>query len=520
MARNQEYEDALVKQIAGFRHDPEGFVLFGFPWGEPGELESFSGPQPWQIEQLRKIGDIVKGCTTDDEILAQLFGEVLHVGAGKGRLAVASGKGIGKSALVSWIILWAMSTFPDTKGVLTAGTEPQLRTKTWPEVHTWYNRLICKHWFHITSTSLYAADLEHEKTWRFDAIPWNASRMEAFAGLHNLGKRIVVVFDESSQIDDVIWDTTDGIFTDANTEVLFAAFGNPTRGQGRFFDCFNKFRHRWFQSQIDSRTVPISDKKLIKEYIEDYGEDSDYVRMNVRGLFPRVSSMQFIGNEDAEAAAKREAYCHLNDALIMGVDVARFGDDESVIAFRKGRDARSIPWKKLRGADTMQFAAAVAECIERYKADAVFIDGGGVGGGVVDRLRQLGHQVRDIQFGAHSDRSDIDKDATRYANKRAEMWGYMRASLPGLAIPDDKNLIADLTGVLYGYRDGVKGAEIILEKKDHMKKRGLPSPDNGDALALTYAYQVMPRNYAGGAHQEGRRDMRHQANIDYDILQG
>jgi hypothetical protein len=342
--------------------------------------------------------------------------------------------------------------------------------------------------------------------------------MEAFAGLHNLGKRIVVIFDEASQIDDVIWNTTDGIFTDADTEVLFAVFGNPTRGQGAFFECFNRFRHRWLGRQIDSRKVPISDKKMIQEWIDDYGIDSDYVRMNVLGQFPRVSSMQFIANDVVAAARNREVSAHITDALIMGVDVARFGDDESVIAFRKGRDARSIPWLKFRKLDTMALASAVAEAHERLKADACFVDGGGVGGGVVDRLRSLGFTVRDVQFGAAPDRADVDKDATRYANKRAEIWGYMRESLPGLAIPDDDALAADLTNVLYGFKDGTKGAAIVLEKKEHMKKRGMASPDRADALALTYAYPVMPRGWAGGEHRMHMTDNRHQAQIDYDPL--
>lgn len=521
MPRNQEYEDDLLAKIASFRHDPLGFVLFAFPWGEPGPLERFPGPQQWQVEVLTDIGNIVSGGGSLEDIeWAELLGnEPPTPGFGKGRLSVASGKGIGKSALVSWIVCWAMSTCPNTKLVLTAGTEPQLRTKTWPEVAKWYHLLICKHWFHFTATAMYSADMEHEKTWRADAIPWNASRMEAFQGLHNLGSRIVMIFDEASQIDSAIWGAAEGIFTDPDTEVCFLAFGNPTRSDGRFFDCFNSMRHRWNNRQIDSRTVPISDKKEIQEWLEDYGEDSDYFRMSVRGMFPRVSSMQFISNELVTEARKREAVCHLTDALVMGVDVARFGDDASVIAFRKGRDARTLPWVKLRNVDTMALASKVIELAELYKVDAIFVDGGGVGGGVVDRLRQLGQNVREIHFAAASDRANIDLNADRYANKRAEMWGYMREALPTLALPDDKDLDADMTGLMYGYRDGPKGAEIQLEKKEHMKKRGLASPDNADALALTYAYQVVPRKAAGGPQHIGQEARRYQAATEYNPLQ-
>lgn len=492
--------------------------MFAFPWGEPGALERFTGPQEWQIGVLQDIAAIVRNQTQEDIDLAEILGTALEIGYGKGRLSVASGKGIGKSALVAWIVIWAMCTCTNTKLVLTAGTEPQLRTKTWPEVAKWYQMCICKHWFHFTATAMYSGDIEHEKTWRADAIPWNASRMEAFQGLHNLGSRVVMIFDEASQIDAAIWGAAEGIFTDPDTEVLFLAFGNPTRSDGQFFACFNSMRHRWNNRQIDSRDVPISDKKEIAEWIEDYGIDSDFVRMSVRGMFPRVSSMQFIGNETVLAARRREAVCHLTDALVMAIDVARFGDDDTVIAFRKGRDARTIPWAKLRSADTMQIASHAMALIEKYQPDAIFIDGGGVGAGVVDRLRQLGYRIQEIHFAAAADRVNIDLNAAKYANKRAEMWGYMKESLATLAIPDEAALEADLTGVMYGFRDGKGGAEIILEKKEHMKKRGLASPDRGDALALTYAYPVEPRKMAGGPQAEFRDFRRGQATTEYDPI--
>jgi hypothetical protein len=182
----------------------------------------------------------------------------------------------------------------------------------------------------------------------------------------------------------------------------------------------------------------------------------------------------------------------VGEPLIMGVDVARFGDDASVIRFRQGRDARSIPPIKLRGIDTMELAARVADESARYHAAAIFIDGGGVGGGVVDRCRQIGLSVTDVRFGAKSDRAPLEHDrAIGYANKRAEIWGNMRAWLRDGAVDADPELIADLTGVEYGYvlRDGRDA--IQLERKEDMKRRGLASPDNGDALALTFSYPVL-----------------------------
>jgi hypothetical protein len=211
-------------------------------------------------------------------------------------------------------------------------------------------------------------------------------------------------------------------------------------------------------------------------------------------VFPHAGSMQFIPADLAEAAARpdRQVPQVRDEPLIMGVDVARFGSDASVIRFRRGRDARTLPPIKLRGVDTMELAARIADESTRYGVAAIFIDGGGVGGGVVDRCRQIGLRVTDVRFGAKSDRAPIGQDRPiGYANKRAEIWANMKDWLSGGAIDNDPELIADLTGIEYGYvlRDGRDA--IQLERKEDMKRRGLASPDNGDALALTFAYPVL-----------------------------
>jgi hypothetical protein len=494
----RDLEAELVNQIAKYKHDWLGFTQFAYPWGEPaGPLANFVGPQHWQATRLIKYAATLKS-----------------VGQ-KGQFATASGKGIGKSALVAQSALAGLCTYPDARGVITAGTETQLRTKTMPEVAKWFQMLICKHWFENPATSIYSSDPGHEKTWRIDAVPWNAANPEASAGLHNLGKRLIVIMDEASQIDNVIWNTMDGVMTDANTEVIWLVFGNPTRSDGRFFRCFGDFRHRWNAESIDSRDVAISDKVKLQEAIDDYGIDSDYVRVFIRGLFPNQSSMQFIANSLVRGAREREALCHLHDPLCLGIDHARYGDDQTVIAVRKGNDARTIPWVKLRNADTYQISGAASELATKYKADAIFVDNGGPNsGGVVDRLRNSGFTVYAVSFGADADRSAGDPNAANYANKRAEIWGYMRDWLEYGALPDDGDLETDLTGVLYTLRDGKKGTEIVLEKKEHMKERGLASPDIGDALALTFAYPLLPRNWAGGPQAVGRQ-MR-QALTEYD----
>lgn len=472
---------ALIDLAANCSRDPLKFVLAAFPWSEPGELADFDGPDDWQRDILTSIRD---GLRTIDQAI---------------QIAIASGHGPGKSALVAWLILWAVTTVPDTRGVVTANTETQLRTKTWAELSRWHRLCLWAEWFALTATAIFSTIAGHDKTWRIDAVAWSERNTEAFAGLHNQGKRILVCFDEASAIPDIIWETTEGALTDTNTQIVWLAAGNPTRNTGRFRECFGRFRHRWLCRQIDSRTAKLTNKAQIAQWIADYGEDSDFVRVRVRGVFPRAGSMQFIGADLVEEAKAREPTVSLADPFVIGVDVARFGDDQTVICFRKGRDARTHPPVKLRNADNMVVAGRVAEEYQRFRADGVFVDGGGLGAGVVDRLRQMRVPVIDVQFGGKADRYQIGTgaDHASYANKRAEMWGNMRDWLKGGAILDDPELAADLTGVEYGYN--VRN-EIQLERKEDMKKRGLASPDYGDALALTFAYPVMPSLQAGGAH--------------------
>ena len=175
---------------------------------------------------------------------------------------------------------------------------------------------------------------------------------------------MLVIYDESSAIPDIIWEVSEGAMTTPGA--MRFAFGNPTRNTGKFRECFGKFKHRWLLWQIDSRDCRMTDKRKLDEWVDDYGEDSDFVKVRVRGEFPSASSMQFIPSDIVEAAQEREAKSYSHEPLIIGVDVARFGDDQSVICFRRGRDAMTIPWRKYRGLDTMQLAVRVAEVVAEF----------------------------------------------------------------------------------------------------------------------------------------------------------
>ena len=213
-------EEQLIDDIASFTHDPLGYALYAFPWGEDGtELAHASGPRQWQADAFREIRDHLQNPATRHQPLM---------------LARASGHGIGKSAFISMLINWGMSTCEDCKVVVTANTDNQLRTKTWPEIIKWSNLAITKEWFTCTATAMYSNDPGHDKRWRADAIPWSEHNTEAFAGLHNERKRIIVVFDEASNIADLVWEVAEGALTDEDTEIIWVAFGNPTRNTGRF----------------------------------------------------------------------------------------------------------------------------------------------------------------------------------------------------------------------------------------------------------------------------------------------
>ena len=478
----------LADEAARCSKDPLRFVTVAFPWGS-GELAGFSGPDEWQRGILVEVRD---GLKTIDEALL---------------VAVASGHGIGKSALVAWLILWAVVTLDDTKGVVTANTENQLKTKTWSELAKWYRLCLWKDWFELSATAIYSVDRDHEKTWRVDMVPWSERNTEAFAGLHNQGKRILVVFDEGSAIPDIIWEVTEGALTDTGTQIMWFAFGNPTRSSGRFRECFGKFRHRWITRQIDSRTASNTNKTQLQKWVEDYGEDSDFVKVRVRGIFPSSSAKQFIPSDLVDAARKRTVTERdvSHAATILSLDPAWSGDDEYVIGMRRGLHF-VVLWSGVQVEDDVWLAGKLAELEDKHKADAVFIDFG-YGTGVKSVGSSWGRNWQLVSFGGKSNDPAM-------LNKRGEMWNSAKTWLKdGGSIPDDDQvLVDDLNGPEYIVKmDG----KICLESKEDMKKRGVPSPNRGDALALTFAFPVMPGQHAGHA---GHTNNNH--HVDYNPYEG
>lgn len=461
-------EATLREDIGDLSHDPYGFARYAWGWGED-QLSDSSGPRDWQRTILEYIGTHLSNPKTHYDPC---------------QIAVSSGHGIGKSATIAMVIAWAMSTCEDTKVIITANTGTQLATKTVPEVHKWNRLSINHHWWNLKATSITVGDEEHAKLWRADFIPWSSENTEAFAGLHNKGKRILLIFDEASAIAESVWQVAEGALTDENTEIIWLAFGNPTQNTGRFRECFGARKHRWKTFQIDSRTVEGTNKEQIAKWVEDYGEDSDFVRVRVRGEFPRAGSSQFIGSDVVEVCRKYKAAGYERLPKIISVDVARFGDDQTVVGYRQGRKSGILA--KYRGLDTVQVAERVIEFIKKEAPDGTIIDGDGIGAGVLDHIKFRGFGDRLFEFHGGA----AAHDASMYFNRRAEVWGLMRDWLSASAeIPDDAELATDLTSPEYGFSNK---NQIQLERKQDMKSRGLASPDCGDMLAMTFAVTIAP----------------------------
>jgi hypothetical protein len=475
----------LARDIGAMAFDPLRHCLYAFPWDTPGTpLDGIKGPRQWQGDTL---------ATIRNHLASERRYEPL-------RIAIASGHGIGKSSLVGMLSKWALDCWPDSRVMVTANTEQQLITKTSPEVAKWHRMAITSDWFSIATMKISSKEAGHQDSWRLDFVTWSANNTEAFAGLHNIGRLVLVITDESSRIDDKVWEVIEGALTDEKTVLLWVALGNPTQNDGRFHSCFHRYRHLWVTKQIDSRTVEGTNKAYLQEIIDTYGIDSDIAKVRVLGQFPSASSLQFIGSGLVQAARERaiaESAILPSDPVIFGLDHARFGDDQSVLAIRQGRDARSREWKRWQGANAMQIAGDVNDMMRRYLPDAVFIDAGGPNaGGVIDRLRQLNPEYQaifEVNFGTSTKGMDArwnEEVRVRVANKRAQMWTNMRAWMERGILPDAQDIEDDLAGVEYSY---TADNAILLEKKEHMKARGLSSPDNGDALALTFAEDVAPR---------------------------
>lgn len=507
-----ETEAALAEFMGQFFADPYGFVMANWPWGEEfvidpetgmemvNPLANKTGPVEWQRRFLEDMGAHIRENT--ELTLLELEEEVW-------RSATASGHGVGKSALVAWLIYFFMSTRRDTRGVVTASTQFQLEDKTWPELSKWHTLALNRHWFEWTATSFYFKlyPEDKRKNYMFTAATVSEHKTEAFAGLHNEGKTVVVLFDEASGVLHKIWEVAEGALTDG--EAFFLALGNPTQPTGEFADCFDKNVHLYRTENIDARSVEHTKKAALQHIIDKYGADSDAAKIRVYGQFPSQSFNGFIGVDIVNTAMQRELTSDSGAALIMAIDVARFGDDTTVMGFRQGRDHRSREPKEFKGLDNVRIAEIAMQEANREKPDVIVVESTGPGSGVIDILRSRGYRVVEVHPGAPANNPKI------YFNRRAEIWSLMRDWLiENGCVPEDPELFKQLTTILYSLDRHEQRTK--MEAKKDMKLRGLPSPDKADMLALTFATSIARRD---AKHRAGG-GMNNKAITQDDPLEG
>jgi hypothetical protein len=491
------------------------WVLYVFPWGKPNTpLADVPYPRKWQCQDFDEISQHIKENKGRSALgfIPEMFAK-----------ATVSGRGPGKSASIGMLTHWFRSTRIGSTTIVTANGEPQLKSRTWPEIGKWHTLAINAHWFDYQATSIrperwfaeaITRDLKIDCGYYYaQAQLWREEAPDAFAGAHN-PNGIMLVCDEASGIPQSIDTVCEGFFTEINPDRYWLKYSNGRRNSGPFYNCFHPINPKadtWRKRQLDSRTVEGLDPKTYQRIIDTYGADSDEARVEVYGQFPNQSDMQFVPSDRVNEAKSRETARDPGAALIMGVDLSRGRRDKSVIRFRQGRDGRSIPPRKLLERDAVKLVDWISQAIEDEKPDCVNIDGGDLGSAVCDMLKARGYQVNEIGFGA----VDRVEDKDLWADNATQMWARVRDWLLVGCIDADPVLCADLTA-----REKRKAGKNLdksrLESKDEMRDRGVDSPDDADALALTFAIKNVARR-DGSVSRRGRGN-RVARDVDYPIF--
>ena len=523
--RKEEYDASLQEAFARLANDPLGFVMFLFPWDSDPAIQVVElapeyqkrfrckyGPDKWACVFLDRLGQEIKARGFDGTHSVDPI-----------QFSTASGHGIGKSTLVAWLILFIMCCYPLSKTTVTAMTEPQLRARTWAELGKWFRRSLVKHVF-VYNTGRGAMSLyhpEYKTEWMSQAVTCREENAQSFAGQHAANAVTAYIFDEASGVPDSIYDVRVGGLTDGLPMTF--DFGNPIRNSGYFKENMEgRYANRYIKYFIDSRDVAVTNKAYCQRVIEDFGMDDDRTKVRILGQFPSLGSLQFMPTDLVkEAMAADDIPLDKTAPLTFGVDVARYGDDETVIYPKLGRDARTLPPVRMGDPNNINIANRIIEQIEicrgmNLEYSEIFVDStGGYGGGVADFLRNAGYHCIEVNFG----RTSPDP---KYRYVGDCIWGRLRDELSaGLVLPKmgggigrtamissedlevDSGLIEDplardmftqLTGREFSYTTG--GEKIHLERKADMKDR-LGSPDLVDALALNYALPVRTASFTG-----------------------
>lgn len=440
--------------------------------------------------------------------------EVLVAAETNLRIALKASKGPGKSTVLAWLIWWFLTTKSHPKVVCTSITEDNLKDGLWTELAKWQ----AKSEFLLATFTWRSERItcnDHPETWWASARTWpkggsSNEQANTLAGVH--ADNVLFVLDEAGGIPDAVAAAAEGGLANADAEAgrtaMLLIAGNPTHLEGPLFRACTSERALWWVKEVsgdpdDPGRAPRVSIDWARAQIAKYGKDNPFVLVNVFGRFPPSSSNALFGPDlVSEAMARVIALAeYRQEVKIMGVDVARFGDDRTVIALRQGRVVFAP--KILRNLDTMQVAGQVALAFDKHHPDGLFIDQATFGAGVLDRLVQLGYPAIGVDFGG--------KPVTdsKYSNRRAEMWFRMSEWVKSGALPQMAELTVELTAPIYKFDQNNR---LLLEKKAEIKKRTGVSPDIADAIGLTFAENVAPREL-----RELQRNQMHTAkSTDYD----
>ncbi len=514
MLYSPEQELELIGRIAECKHDPVRFVHFAYPWGQDGTpLAKCKGPRGWQMRELEALAEFTKQAAQAHELGLE---HPVY------KSAKSSGRGPGKSALLAMVSHWHVSTHIGAQCIISANTETQLRKKTFPEMGRWFTMAINAHWFAIEGMAIepqrWLAELVKNKLrvdpgyWNVAGQTWSEENPDAFAGAHN-SNGLMILFDEASGIPGGVWDTADGFLTDPTPYRYHIAMSQMRRNQGRFYELFHDPRYsHWRRETLNIEGMEGIDQRWVSDFIATHGENSDQVRVEVRGLAPLTDESQLIDTESVQAAcANNVPRVHeINAPLIMGVDPAPRG--RTVIRFRQGRNARDCCGKDttrvLNGYDNVQIASEIVRLWDYYKPDAVCVDFG-MGTGVIDVLKhQHRRKVVEVSFG-----SKPMNPHSIWLTRGGELWAELGDWLPGGMIDSEAHprpgnstdnprshveLYDDLTKRGWEW-SGREDNKKVPESKESLHKRGIDSPDDADALALTFAAKPPRRGYQAGA---------------------
>ncbi len=407
-------------------------------------------PQDWQEEFLRAVA------------------------RGERRISIRAGHGVGKSTTCSWALIWHMVCRYPQKGVVTAPTAAQLFDALFAELKAWINKLppVLRDSIDMFSDKIVLRGAPESSF--ISARTSSADRPEALAGVHS--EHVLLVVDEASAIPETVFEAAAGSMSGHSATTILIS--NPTRGSGMFYKTHHQLASDWFRMHVSCLDNPLVSKDFVAQIAATYGESSNAFRIRVLGEFALADDDTLIPAELVDGAINRDLTVSRDEPVVYGLDVARFGTDRTALCKRRGSVVEEI--KSWGGLDLMQ---TVGQIVNEAKLDApeeICVDTIGLGGGVADRLREQGYNVRDVNV---SESSAMNPNANKL---RDELWMSVKDWLATRAVklPRDETLRHELVAPRYSFTSTGK---LVVESKDSMRKRRMRSPDLADALCLTFA---------------------------------